>query len=698
MANSLYVSSNEPRSGKSLVSLALTDLLLKRVQKVGFFKPIIERKEGQQKDSHIKLVLEYFKLSIPYEKTFGLYWDQVNEFISQGLKGKVFELILEKYKNLEEECDFILCEGTNFKSSNTSFEAELNIEIAQNLSTPVLIVGNAKDKYERSITSLIKNSFQGFKSQGVNVLGSIINRVPEENKDFLKKTIRKKFRDSFVINALIPEDPLLISPTMREVTQYLKAEILYGEEKLSHQAYRYSIAAMHLSNYLERLTEHCLVITPGDRDDIIMGVLMAHRSKNFPAIAGIILSSGTKPSKTILSLLDGLPYSLPILSTKYNTFETASLLNDLHSQFIAEEPDKIYFALKKFEEYVDTELLSKQIIQIKSDALSPKMFEYICTKKAKKRRSHIVLPEGADSRVLKATHHLLERNIVEITLLGDVEQIKSEASKLGLNLSKANIVDPALSDNFEKYTTVLYNLRKHKGLTMDGAKDLISDVSYFGTMMVHLDDADGMVSGAIHTTQHTIRPALQFIKTRPEVEAVSSVFFMCLSDRVLVYGDCAINPNPDSKLLAEIAIASAETAESFGIEPKVAMLSYSSGSSGKGEDVEKVKKATEIVKEKKPDLKIEGPIQYDAAVDPEVGQKKIPGSKVAGQASVLIFPDLNTGNNTYKAVQRETGAVAIGPLLQGLNKPVNDLSRGCTVPDIVNTVIMTAIQAQESQQ
>ena len=228
------------------------------------------------------------------------------------------------------------------------------------------------------------------------------------------------------------------------------------------------------------------------------------------------------------------------------------------------------------------------------------------------------------------------------------------------------------------------------------AYDLMTDVSYFGTMMVYKGHADGMVSGAVHTTLHTIRPALQFIKTKPGVSIVSSIFFMCLPDRVSVFGDCAVNPNPTAGQLAEIAISSADSSRRFGIEPLVALLSYSSGTSGEGAEVDKVRQATALVRQKRPDLKVEGPIQYDAAVDPVVGRQKLPDSEVAGQASVLIFPDLNTGNNTYKAVQRETGALAIGPMLQGLNKPVNDLSRGCTVEDIFNTVVITAIQAQEN--
>ncbi len=311
-------------------------------------------------------------------------------------------------------------------------------------------------------------------------------------------------------------------------------------------------------------------------------------------------------------------------------------------------------------------------------------------------KKHIVLPEGADERILLAVSRLQALDVVDITLLGSPDQIRSKIAQLGIpmNLDSIPIIDPVNSDHFEDYAETLYQLRKHRSVNRPMAHDLMADVSFFGTMMVYKGHADGMVSGAVHTTQHTIRPALQFIKTKPDVSVVSSVFFMCLEDRVSVFGDCAINPNPTAEQLAEIAISSAESSAAFGIEPKVAMLSYSSGASGSGADVDKVREATEIVKKKRPELKIEGPIQYDAAVDMSVGSKKMPDSQVAGQASVLIFPDLNTGNNTYKAVQRETGAIAIGPMLQGLNKPVNDLSRGCTVDDIFNTVVITAIQAQ----
>ena len=326
------------------------------------------------------------------------------------------------------------------------------------------------------------------------------------------------------------------------------------------------------------------------------------------------------------------------------------------------------------------------------------MFIYNLIQQAKAKKMHIVLPEGTDKRILQAASSLRRNDVVDLTFLGNPQEIESMIYNLGLgrNLADVPIINPAEAPKFMEYAETLMSIRQHKGMNMDMATDQMTDVSYYGTMMVYKGDADGMVSGAAHTTQHTLRPALQFVKTKPGFTVVSSVFFMALTDKVLVYGDCAVNPNPTAEQLAEIAIASADTARDFGIEPRVAMLSYSSGASGQGEDVERVREATRIAKERRPDLKLEGPMQYDAAVALDVAAMKMPQSSVAGKATVFIFPDLNTGNNTYKAVQRETGAIAIGPVLQGLNKPVNDLSRGCTVDDVINTVAITAIQAQQA--
>jgi phosphate acetyltransferase len=331
---------------------------------------------------------------------------------------------------------------------------------------------------------------------------------------------------------------------------------------------------------------------------------------------------------------------------------------------------------------------------MRSARVTPLMFQHELLSRARAVRRHIVLPEGAEERILRAAEIVRLRDVVDLTLLGNPAEVGEKIAALGLSLAGVNIVDPLSSAWREDFGKTYFELRKHKGISPQMALDAMADASYFGTMMVHRGLADGMVSGAVHTTQHTIRPALEFVRTRPGVSIVSSVFFMCLPDRVLVYGDCAINPDPDAEQLAHIAVSSADTAQSFGVEPRVAMLSYSTGDSGKGADVDKVKEATRIARQLRPDLKLEGPIQYDAAIDPDVARVKLPKSEVAGRATVFIFPDLNAGNNAYKAVQRAADAVAIGPVLQGLNKPVNDLSRGCTVTDIVNTIAITAIQAQ----
>ena len=409
------------------------------------------------------------------------------------------------------------------------------------------------------------------------------------------------------------------------------------------------------------------------------------------------MTTGRDIEPSVRRLLDGLPGILPIIAVKAETFETAAAIGSVSSYITADNQAKIAASLRLFATHVDTSAYEERLVHIEPRGIPPQMFLYNLIQQARSNKQHIVLPEGADPRILKAAAYLAEHDVVDITLLGQIQQIRRVLSreKVHLDLNKVTIMLPEQDPNFEDYVETLYELRKHKGLTKEQIVDLMHDVSYFGSMMVYKGDADGMVSGAAHTTAHTIRPAFEFIKTRPKISVVSSVFFMCLEDRVLVYGDCAVVPKPTAEELAEIAIASADTAKVFGIEPRVAMLSYSSGKSGSGEEVERVRTATQLARKRRPKLPIEGPIQYDAAVDETVGLSKIPGSKVAGRATVLIFPDLNTGNNTYKAVQRETGAIAVGPVFQGLNKPVNDLSRGCTVDDIINTVAITAIQAQQ---
>ena len=698
MTNAIYIATTESHCGKSLVSLGITELLLRKTRDVGIFRPIISRRPGQERDKNIELIVSHFNLNIAYEDTYGFYRSEINELIGQGRYDEIMDTIIRKYKALESRCSFILCIGSDFVGEGSSFEFEINAEIAKNLGIPILVLGHAADRTVDEAVRPVQMAVEIFLEKECQILGAMVNRADPKIVSDLLVALKENLPPNNQVLSVIPSDKILSSPSIKEIVEHLKAEVLYGEDQLNKQAYLYLIIAMQIQNFLPRLQENAVLVTPGDRGDVILTALQAHQSQNYPQISAILLTGGLKPAPSVKRLLDGLPSLVPILSVETGTYKTATRLGSIYSYISADNQSKIALSLQIFEEYVDTQALAEKLTSVETRGITPRMFVYYLVQQARSDKQHIILPEGTDPRILKATEILLHQDIIEPTLLGNEEEIKSTIRRLGrrIDLDKITIIEPQNSPKFFDYVQTLYELRKHKGLTLEAARDLMSDVSYFGTMMVYKGDAGGMVSGATHTTQHTIRPALQFVKTKPGFSIVSSVFFMCLEDRVLVYGDCAVNPNPTAEQLAEIAIASAHTSQAFGIEPKVAMLSYSSGESGQGAEVEKVRKATKLARHKWPELKIEGPIQYDAAVDAGVARQKLPNSKIAGQASVLIFPDLNTGNNTYKAVQRETGAIAIGPILQGLNKPVNDLSRGCTIEDIINTVVITAIQAQSN--
>jgi phosphate acetyltransferase len=699
LTNSLYIATTEPYTGKSLVSLGITELLLRQTSKVGIFRPVIAPRSTQERDKNIDLLLTHFKLNLNYEDTFAFTAREVADLVGQGRYDDVLDKIIDKYKALESWCDFILCIGSDLEGGAAALEFDFNADVAKNLGCPVLIVTSAADRDVETVVNSVRVTLDAFLERGCQVLGMIVNRANLDSFVELRVALKQVLPEDNVVLSAIPAHAALSSPTIKEIADQLEAEILYGGNQLDRLATRYLVIAMQLENYLPHLSENALLITPGDRNDVILSALQAHESHSYPTISGILLSGGLKPAPSVARILDGLRRMVPILSVQTDTYDTATQVSNIRSYMTADSQAKIDLSLELFEEFVDTEALAAQLSSVKRRGLTPRMFIYNLIQEAKSDKQHIVLPEGDDERILKAAEVLLNREIVDLTLLGQPEQVERLIQRLGLNihLERVPIIDPHRSLKFQEYAETLVELRKHKGMNLDTATDLMCDVSYFGTMMVYKGHADAMVSGAAHTTLHTIRPALQFIKAKPGFSVVSSVFFMCLDDKVLVYGDCAVNTNPTAEELAEIAISSADTAWTFGIEPKVALLSYSSGESGVGEEVEKVRRATLLARERRPDLKLEGPIQYDAAVDMDVAAKKMPGSEVAGQATVFIFPDLNTGNNTYKAVQRETGAIAIGPVLQGLNKPVNDLSRGCTVEDIINTVTITAIQAQNAQ-
>ena len=562
MSKNLYITASEALTGKSMITLGLMEILANKTKNIGFFRPVVH--SGKIMDNNIKVISSGYNLNLSYEEMYGLTNDEMLGFHQTGDINGMYSAILEKYKQLEKKCDFILIEGSDFQSHLSTYEFGFNLDIANNLGCPIISIVTGLDKSISQITESIQIMKQVLHQKKCSQVGMIVNRTDHNEKSKIKQ----------ILSNTLPSSELgFVIPENKE----------------------------HITN----------------------------------------------------------PLSL------FNT-------------------------------NVNTEKLGDRIKSIKSEIITPIMFEYVLFNRAKQNRKHIVLPEGNDDRVLKAASILLKRNVVDITILGNEADINKRANELSISIELASVIDPKSSSFLAEYAEDYFILRKHKGISMETATETMQDVSYFGTMMVHKGHADGMVSGAAHTTQHTIRPAFEFVKTKPGISIVSSSFFMCLEDRVLVYGDCAVNPNPTAEQLADIAISSAQTATMFGVEPRIAMLSYSTGISGKGPEVEKVRDATEIIRERQPNLKAEGPIQYDAAVDAAVAKTKMPNSEVAGKATIFIFPDLNSGNITYKAVQRSANALAIGPVLQGLNKPVNDLSRGCLVADIVNTVVITAIQAQEN--
>jgi len=696
MNKAVFVATSHARSGKTAVSLGLMNILVGMARKVGYFRPVISDPINGARDEHIETMLSYFNLDQQYEDAFVFTRSQIERLTNQGKQDVVISRIIAQYKALEERYDYILVDGSDFFPEGSILEFEINLEIPRNLGLPTILVEAQNDLSDEELVSNISLVYKQFRERDVEVLAAIANKASGDLKK-LRDDISLALENDNVLTAAIPANHRLDCPTMDEIRSALGARVLLGHDYLSNVVEDSQVGAMQAPNFLKTVLNNTLIIVPGDRSEILMAAALANHSPSCPNISGVVLTAGLLPDREIIRLFDSNMLTMPVLSVQGNTFDTAVTVSRVNSRIYPTSIDKIETMLRAFRESIDTEALEKKIITFKTDGMTPKMFLYNLYKMAKSQRRHIVLPEGDDERIVTAAARLANMDLVDLTILGTREMVLETAMRAGVEIDteKVNIIDPVKSPYYEDFAKTFYELRKNKVITEEAAHDTVADVSYFGTMMVYKGLADGMVSGATHTTAHTILPAFQIIKTKKDVSIVSSVFFMCLPDRVAVFGDCAVNPNPDAAQLAEIAISSADTARAFGIDPKVALLSYSSGTSGKGADVDTVREATAIARERRPDLLLEGPIQYDAAVDMKVGRSKMPNSKVAGQASVLIFPDLNTGNNTYKAVQRETGALAIGPMLQGLNKPVNDLSRGCTVDDILNTIIITAIQAQD---
>ena len=689
---SLFISAQELNAGMLFISMGMMEILKRNLHRVAFFRPIIFKESVR--DGDIDFILKRYNLDMKYEDAFGFDIEYVEDMIAQNRTKQLINQLLIKFKKLEKEYDFILCEGIRLSFLNANINFDINIKIAQNFGSPYINVINAKYDSAKEIFESIKIENETLLSQGCTHFATFVNRLDYKKYAALEKKLKNYEYTTYLLSEV--EELSLLS--IQDVIESIGAEpILLADEDHTRSIRHVKVAALSLDNFLEHIEEDDLVIVPADRSDIILGLLGALYSNAYPNISCIVFPFDMRAHKNIQKLIEGLEqFNIPILSVATDTYKTARAISKIHSRIRVDSHRKIALALGLFNANIDTQYIEKKITTAHSDVMTPIMFEYKLFDMASTNRKKIVLPESSDERILRAAEIILHRGVADIILIGSEDEIRETYLRLGLDLSKATIIDHCNSELMQEFVSAFYEMRKAKGLSYEAAADAMTHVTYFATMMVELGYADGMVSGAIHSTGDTIRPALQIIKTTPDVSVVSSVFFMCLETKVLVYGDCAVNQDPDAKTLADIAIASAKTASAFSIEPKVAMLSYSTGGSGSGADVEKVREATAIVKERDATLLIEGPIQYDAAVNKAVAKKKLPDSKVAGQASVFIFPDLNTGNNTYKAVQRSSGAVAIGPILQGLKKPVNDLSRGCLVADIVNTVAITAIQAGQN--
>lgn len=687
MTRSVYVTGIDRGDGRQVVELGVMELLTRQVDRVGVFRPLVHHVP----DRLFELLRARYRLSQDPATVYGMDYHEASALQAERGTDELVSTLVDRFHAVARAYDVVLVLGTDYADTQLPDELSLNARLANEFGASVIPVVGGRKQAAESVLAETRNAFRAYEGLGCDVLAMVANRVARDDRDEIAQALRSRLP---VPCYVVPDEPALAAPTVWQIAQALDAKVLLGDDSgLARDALDFVFGGAMLPNFLKALTPGCLVVTPGDRADLVVGSLAAH-SAGTPPIAGLLLTLDERPGDEILTLAARLAPGTPVLSVPGYSFPTAEQLFAMEGKLNAGTPRKAETALGLFERYVDTGDLLKRVSAPSSDRLTPMMFEHKLLEQARSDMRRIVLPEGTEPRVLHAAEVLLRRNVCDLTLLGPVDRIRKQAADLGIDLGDTQLIDPATSQLRDTFAEKYAQLRAHKGVTVELAYDVVSDVNYFGTLMVQEGLADGMVSGSVHSTAATIRPAFEIIKTNPDADIVSSVFFMCLADRVLVYGDCAVNPDPNAEQLADIAIQSAATAQRFGVEPRIAMLSYSTGTSGSGADVDKVREATELVRERRPDLKTEGPIQYDAAVEPSVAATKLPESEVAGQASVLIFPDLNTGNNTYKAVQRSAGAIAVGPVLQGLRKPVNDLSRGALVQDIVNTVAITAIQAQ----
>ncbi|RLN94140.1 hypothetical protein BBJ28_00008334 [Nothophytophthora sp. Chile5] len=715
--DNLYVTSTELTKKTSPVLIGLAHTLEQKFTNVGYFRPIQPSADSSMADHHVELMQKQLELSQDVTELYGVTSERAIESWLNGKEDDLVEEILNAYEKCRQGHDFMIIEGSQISKHESAMSWKINVDIAKAIGSPVLTISDFSDSSRSNgelLEEILSRTTMGqdqVEGAGLNYFGTIANRVHAADPKALRASLRAKMEEGDLpFLGFLPVDDVIASKRLNEVTHQLGATQLFGAKSIPNNVVVTSAvvatsALKDLFAHLKNYKDGALIITSADRSDIMLGLMASRIPGVLPNVSAIVLTNGNYPHSNTQEILQGVEaldktgLSIPIFSVPNDTFTTADGFTKVSTDILPTSQLKIDRCKHLFDEFVEKEMIIGELDEGMVVHRSPKHFQHFIFNKARTVQRHVVLTEGEDIRVLQAADEVLRQGLSKVTILGNPDDIFRHAKSLNLDLSRANVVRTAESDLLEKYVDRFFEKRKHKGVTRDAARDAVLEETCFGTMMVEMGDADGMVSGACHTTANTIRPALQLIKTSPERPLVSSVFFMCLEDGVRIYGDCAVNTDPSANDLAQIAVTSAESAEAFGLIPKVALLSYATGDSNSGPIIDKVREATKIAQEMRPDLDIYGPIQYDAAVDASIAKTKLKaipsGAKVGGHANVLIFPDLNTGNNTYKAVQQSTGCIAMGPMLQGLRKPVNDLSRGATVKDIVTTVAITAIQADQ---
>lgn len=698
MSHTLFLAPIGSSVGLTSIALGVLRALDSRGVRVAFFKPI-----GQLygRDSPLERSTHFVRQLTALEPTPPLPLDEAERLIVNHRSDELMSRVVADYHHCARDADIVLVEGL-VHTPDTPLEVEINARVIETLSAELILVGavrasGAAEFAERA--RLAAEQYSG--GRFARILGVIANRVVGP-KDAMRLELEQALGQAsgsrgpgLRLLGAVPDNPDLGACRTVDVMRHLGAEVLNEGELGTRRVKRFTLLARTVPNLLHTLAAGSVLVTPCDRSDVVLAVAMA--VMNAVPIAGLILTGEPSelPTGVLKLCAPAFATGLPLLRVSGSSWETAQRLAQISPEIPGDDLERVQLGMSFVAEHLDTDYIARHS-QVPVEArMSPAAFCYRLTELAKARPARIVLPEGTEPRTLRAATICAERGIARCVLLGDPEEVRRVAAGLELTLpDSVELLDPAKVR--QAYVAALVEMRRHKGMTEKNASELLEDNVWLGTLMLARGEVDGLVSGAVHSTANTIRPALQIIKTRPDARVVSSIFFMCLPDQVLVYGDCAVNPDPDVETLCDIAIQSADSARRFGITPRVAMLSYSTGDSGSGSDVDKVRQATLLVQKRRPDLSVDGPLQYDAAAIAEVAAQKAPNSPVAGRATVFIFPDLNTGNTTYKAVQRSANVVSIGPMLQGLNRPVNDLSRGALVEDIVYTIAITAVQARGS--